>query len=118
DALEDQSVRLGRRLLFAASRQDQPCGYERNKRTQHAHSGVRVSASTQFGSRERVSRTNVQMSVTSSTTFALPEMTWPSSSRVTFTCSETNLTVTRASRSSSSASTISADFMPTRVESN
>ena len=57
---------------------------------------LRVSISFQLGSRERVLREKVQISVTSVTWAGSPSITSPSASRVTLTCSETKVTVTNA----------------------
>src|SRR5215212_2128711 len=67
-----------------------------------------VATSFQFGSREEMSRANVQTSVTSVTFSGLPSITLPSRSRVTETSWETKRTVTCAIWPRTSAEVMSA----------
>src|SRR5262245_44700421 len=74
-----------------------------------------VAINLQFGLRDATSRANVQMSVTSLMRLGSPAITSPALSRVAEISSLTNLTVSCAMPFLSSASTISADLIPTKL---
>src|ERR1700682_2721696 len=73
-----------------------------------------VPTSFQFGSRDVVSRANVQTSVISATLSGLPSTMVPVLSRVTEIICETNRTVSCAARSRASAPTSSALSIDTK----
>src|SRR5262245_7668413 len=80
------------------SRRPQAGAAARNRRLKCAQCDSEVWTSAQLGSVARVLRAKVHTSVTAVTWFASPSTTSPAALRVTFTCSETNFTVTKAVR--------------------
>src|SRR5579871_3572193 len=74
-------------------------------------SWLRVATRVQFGSRERMSRAKVQMSVTCTVLFGSPSTTAPCASFTAMIWSLVKWMVMRASRLSSSARSISAESM-------